>query len=396
MKSTTPLAACTGGLRLGGSTTFLINLAWAFRERGLELPVISMSDDNEMDADFASVGVSVRVLSRRRLIYEDRIAGAYAEVARKHPAAVLACLGSDSFEVLPLLPPNVLRLGIIQSDDPNPYQCVRHFAPWLDAVVGVSTLICEKLSRDSPPFRVKHIPYGIRFGPTVARPLRDISRPVRIIYVGRIIEIQKRISRLVELAEVLAARGERFEFTFAGAGPALASSVERLKPLSNVRFLGEVPNAQVAGLLQSNDLFVLLSDYEGLPLSLLEAMGHGLVPVVSDLSSGIRDAVTGETGVRVPVGDVKAAADAISQLARDPSRLAALSRAASQVARQGYSAETMAARYLELIDELRKGTPVWGASTEVPAPVLISRPWLYRGWPRRMRRCLKRVISSAL
>ena len=57
--------------------------------------------------------------------------------------------------------------------------------------------------------------------------------------------------------------------------------------------------------------FSLLSDYEGLALSLLEAMGAGVVPVVSDLSSGIAQAVPADCGLRVPFGNLDAAAAAL-------------------------------------------------------------------------------------
>ena len=236
----------------------------------------------------------MRIVPRRKLIYEDRLQLAYSEIAALQPPAVLACLGSDSFEVLRALPQGVVRLGVIQSDDPAPYQMARHFAPWLDAMVGVSEVIQRQLAKE--PFanrmRIEYIPYGINFAAERIRPVRDSNQPVRIIYVGRMIEIQKRVSRLFELAGILASRGEKFEFTFAGSGPELAAGKEMLKGLANARFLGDVPNAEIGALLRANDVFVLLSDYEGLPLSLLEAMSEGLAPVVSDLESGMREMVT--------------------------------------------------------------------------------------------------------
>jgi glycosyltransferase involved in cell wall biosynthesis len=397
MNSSTPLAASTGGLKLGGSTTFLLNLGKAFGERGLKLPIICLSEENEMAADFSNANIPVRVISHRKLIYEDRLRAAYAEAASLKPTAVLACLGSDSFEILRALPKNVVRMGVIQSDDPIPYAMVKHYAPWLDALVGVSEAIQRRLAKEpfAPNMRIEYIPYGINFAAARVRPLRNLAQPLRIVYVGRMIEIQKRVSRLFELVKTLAARGEKFEFTFAGSGPELVPGTEMFKSFSNVHFLGDVPNAKIAEVLQANDIFVLLSDYEGLPLSLLEAMGQGLTPVVSDLESGMREVVTAETGIRVPVGDVKALADAIGALAREPAKLAAMSAAASEAVREHFSAGAMAGKYLRLVNDLQKGNADWSSEATIPAPLLVARPWLYRGWARRVRRVLKRVMPSA-
>jgi len=387
-----PLVACSGSLMLGGSTTFLVNLGHSFRERGMTLNVVSMDEKNEMAADFAAAGANVRCLPRQGLIYEDRIRQAWREIAALHPPAVLACLGSESFEPLRLLPSETVRLGIIQSDDPGPYEMARHFAPWLDAMVGVSETICGRLRAD-PAFaktRVEHIPYGIHFGPENVRPPRDTGQPLKLVYLGRMIEEQKRVSRLVELVRLLDARGEKFEFTFAGSGQDLPSVQAALARLPNVRILGEIPNSETQALLRSQDIMVILSDYEGLPLSLLEAMGLGVVPVVSDLESGLRQVVTEQTGVRVPVGDVAGAADAISALGRDTRRLAALSIAASQLVRDEYSAARMCQRYLDLIGSFNKGPANWPSDVEAPAPLLLGQQWMYQGWPRKIRRWLKK------
>jgi glycosyltransferase involved in cell wall biosynthesis len=390
------LLATTGGMLLGGSTTFLLNLGRALLARGDQLPVVCLSGENEMAADFAAAGVTVECLPWRRLIYEDRIGLAWRLAAAQQPQAVLACLGSESFEVLRSLPAQVVRLGIIQSDDPGPYKMARHYAPWLDGMVGVSETICRRLREDSAyaGLRVECIPYGIDFGPAVVRTARDPAKPLRIIYVGRVSEIQKRVSRLIELARTLQSRGEHFEFTFAGSGSELDATRDVLRNFPNVRFLGDVMNSEIAALLRSHDVFVLLSDFEGLPLSLLEAMGQGVVPVVSDLESGIRQVVTPETGIRVPIGDVPAAAAAISVLAREPLRLAGLSTAASQLAHREYSAARMAERYLQLVAELATGQPAWPADVRVPAPLLVSHGWMYQGLPRRVRRLLKRVLGA--
>jgi len=388
-----PLLATTGSLGLGGAATFLLNLGAAFRERGCQLPVISFSAINEMEADFAAREIPVERLDPRGLIYEDRILGVYRLVARWRPRAVIACLSSESFEVLRLVPPGVVRLGIIQSDDPGPYNLVPAFRPWLDAMVGVSPTICDRLMNEFKFPRAVCIPYGIQFGPGRERGVRAAGEPLRLIYVGRIIEVQKRVSRLVELIRQLAAQSLPFRFTFVGSGPGLDATRAALRDLPQVEFVGDVPNRRVPELLQAHDVFVLLSDFEGLPLSLLEAMGEGVVPVVSDLESGIRNVVTDATGIRVPVGDVAAAATAIAGLAREPARLAALAANAARLAREEYSAARMAQRYLDLLAEFPAATPVWPKQVAVPRPQLVRHGWLFEGWPRHGRRWLKRLAG---
>ncbi len=376
---------------LGGSSTFLVNLARAFHDRGLVLPVILFSEVNEFTADFSGFGGTMKMISRRRHIYEDRLRLAYQEVARWQPRAVLASLGAESFEVLRLAPPGCGRIGMIQSHEPSVYAAVR-YAPWLDAMVGVSAEICRHLAT-LPEFsrcRIEPIPYGIPFHERTERRASTPDQPLRIIYVGRMIEEQKRVSRLVELVKLLDQPGANCRFTFVGAGPQLAEMQFALAGSRLVEFAGSVPNHEVQRLLATQDVFILLSDYEGLPLSLLEAMGQGVVPVVSDLASGIREVVTDSCGIRVPVGNVLAAAETISSLSKDRQRLCQMAGAASQSARLNFSAELMADRYLRLVDEISPEPVVWPEDASIPVPFGVRPRWCFSGLPRVLRRAVKR------
>jgi glycosyltransferase involved in cell wall biosynthesis len=393
MYSEIPLVACSGGLDLGGSTTFLLNLGRGLRELGFPFHVVTIEEESEMAADFAAAGIPVHSVPRRGTIFEDRIHLSYLATAPLRPKAVLSCLGSESFELLRVVPPGTARIGIIQSDDPRPYRMTRYFAPWLDAMVGVSQSICANLRSDSTfsKVHVEQIPYGISFGPPVARPSRDTTQPIKLIYVGRVIEEQKRVSRLIELSRLLAARGISHELTFVGTGPDMPKTQEAVKSMKEVRLLGEISNSEVPALLRSQDIFVLLSDYEGLPLSLLEAMGQGVVPVISDLESGIREVVSDRVGIRVPVGDVAAAAAAIVSLAENPQKLAQLSAWASASVRGQYSAARMAERYINLVGHLAKSQVDWPDDVRIRPPMMQEHEWLYRGLPRIMRRFVQRI-----
>lgn len=387
------LAAVTSNLLLGGANTFLLNFLRAVR--GESMRIVSTGAVNEHAADFATVKADVRTAQLSGLIYEDRLAWVYGELAAVSPRAVLASLGAESFEMLRLTPLGVARIGLVQADDPAVYAMAAQYADSLDAIAGVSAHIGERL-RSMPEFksvRVAAIPYGIAFE-APARAERRADEPLRVLYLGRLIEEQKRISRVIELAQRLEKRGAPVRFTIAGSGPDEASVRSALATVRSVEFRGAVANREVPVLLREHDVYVLLSDYEGLPLSLLEAMGEGLVPVVSDLPSGLAEVVTPEMGLRVAVGDVAAAEAAILALAGDRERLRTLSESAARLARSRYSADRMVSEYLALIDSIAPPqTPLWPPSVEIPAPRGL-RPWLFSGWRRSLRRALKRLASA--
>jgi glycosyltransferase involved in cell wall biosynthesis len=157
-----------------------------------------------------------------------------------------------------------------------------------------------------------------------------------------------------------------------------------------VRFAGSVPYSQVASLLKDNDVFLLASDAEGLPMSLLEAMGHGLVPVVSDLESGIRDVVDATNGILVPVEDVEGYARAIIHLHEHRDELAAKSAAARARVKTDFSAEAMTDRWLAAFPPTTAAISGWPAQWRVGAPLGVRRKFLFSRPLRVLRRLAKK------
>ncbi len=84
-----------------------------------------------------------------------------------------------------------------------------------------------------------------------------------------------------------------------------------------IEFPGPLPSAEAE--LHAADIFVLASNYEGLPLSILEAMRAGLPVVASDVG-GVADAVVdGVTGLLFRPGDIATLRQHLIALTRDPS-----------------------------------------------------------------------------
>jgi hypothetical protein len=169
-----------------------------------------------------------------------------------------------------------------------------------------------------------------------------------ILTVARL-DKQKGLNYLLEAAALI----PEAMFVLAGEGPerpALEAHTRALSLNNRVVFLGY--RADIDDLLASCDLFVLPSLFEGLPLSVLEAMAAGK-PVVATAIGGTDETIIhGETGLLVPPADPFALAGAIRTALADPSLSRRLGAAGRARVHQQFSAESMVRRITEIYDEI--------------------------------------------
>ncbi|HEU4648142.1 MAG TPA: glycosyltransferase family 4 protein [Gemmatimonadales bacterium] len=170
------------------------------------------------------------------------------------------------------------------------------------------------------------------------------------------LEEQKGLGYLLDAA----ARVPNARFVIAGEGRERASLEQRAAALglgNRVVFVGF--RADTAALLRKCDLFVLPSLFEGLPLSILEAMA-ARKPVIASCIAGNDEAVVhGETGLLVPPADGGALAEAIQRLLADPGLAHRLAAAGHERVRREFSTDAMVSRVSALYDEVltRQGRP---------------------------------------
>ena len=180
-----------------------------------------------------------------------------------------------------------------------------------------------------------------------ARLMGTTERPI-VLTVARL-DKQKGHSYLLTAAALV----PDAMFVLAGEGPErpMLEAQARVLGLNNrVIFLGY--RDDVSDLLASCDLFVLPSLFEGLPLSVLEAMAAGK-PVVATAIGGTDEAVVhGETGLLVPPADPATLARAIRTALSDPGLSQRLGAAGRARVHHEFSAETMVRRITEIYDEL--------------------------------------------
>lgn len=141
------------------------------------------------------------------------------------------------------------------------------------------------------------------------------------LFVG---QLEERKDPLGAIAAVEAARsrGADLVLLIAGAGPLEGEVAAKAGP--GVRPLGH--REDLGDLFPAADLFLLPSYREGMSFALLEAMAHGLAPVVAD-GTGNAETV-GEAGVVFPAGDLGAMSGQLLDLAEDSSAREQLGNAA--------------------------------------------------------------------
>lgn len=176
---------------------------------------------------------------------------------------------------------------------------------------------------------------------------RGGRRPV-VLTLARL-DAQKGLAVLLRAAELVA----EAQFVLAGEGPergALEALAGELGLGDRVTFLGY--RVDVPDLLASSDLLVLPSLYEGLPVSVLEAMAASR-PVVASAVAGTSEAVIdGETGLLVPSNDPAALAAAIRRLLRDRGLAARLGAAGRARVEAEFSGAAMVRKVSHVYEEL--------------------------------------------
>lgn len=186
----------------------------------------------------------------------------------------------------------------------------------------------------------------------IERPSWD-SRKNEIAYAARFDIQQKRQDIMVKAFAEVVKKHPEMTLVFYGQGEpdmtTIRNLVKELGIENNVRFEGLVTN--VMERIKDAKMFVLSSDYEGLPNSLIEAMVAGLPCVSTDCSpGGARELIQdGDNGLIVPVGDVHKLAEAMIYMLDNPEQADKMGEKA-QMLRERLAPEKIFGQWKEYID----------------------------------------------
>jgi glycosyltransferase involved in cell wall biosynthesis len=171
---------------------------------------------------------------------------------------------------------------------------------------------------------------------------------------------QKNLPLLVEAFAQGPALEPRAHLLIVGHGELrrdLEKQIDALGLREKVHVLGV--RSDVPGLLHAADVFVLSSDWEGNPLSVMEAMAAG-IPVISTAVGGVPELIEGgESGLLVPPGDARALGGAMQYLLENPEVRTSMGSVSAKRAAERFDLRVMTEAYEELYRAtVAKGRPL--------------------------------------
>lgn len=333
------------------------------------------------------------------------VVGADTSDEQAQAKALIACLEADGYDgvfvnaacnrvhsnVVRYLDTRHRRIMTVHTISVGSYAGARVLRDHVHATICVSPRIRDDLvtRHGFPADDTRVIPNALDLTPFAGLPQRkeaNSREPLRLLSLGRVIDADKGVFWLPRIMDRL--RDCPVHLTIAGDGPDRAELERRCAPLGDrVRFLGRIPPDRVPAVLAAHDVFLFPSRFEGLPLSLVEAMAAGCVPVASRIK-GVTDFVVtdGADGLLFNLGDTSAAARHLRRLAEDRALLARLADAARQNVAGRFELGALARDYAAVVHK------VMDAPRAIRAPLPIDA-WSY---PAGLRPGLRTYLPSGV
>jgi glycosyltransferase involved in cell wall biosynthesis len=201
--------------------------------------------------------------------------------------------------------------------------------------------------------KIEVIPFGIDETRWAEVPRRALDAPPKALFIGRLVKFKgldvllRALERVPDL---------RLDIVGAGPeGPRLKTLTQALALADRVRFYGEYPDDDLPRRMAEADFLVLPSVTvdEMFGLVVLEAMAAARPVITSAVPTGVREVnVPGETGLEVPVHDVRSLAEALDSMARDPFQREKMGEAGRARVEKLFTRQLMAERHAALYERV--------------------------------------------
>ncbi|MCS3801361.1 glycosyltransferase [Niastella sp. OAS944] len=181
----------------------------------------------------------------------------------------------------------------------------------------------------------------------------NIPATATVIGITCVFRVQKRLGTWLEIAKALHAKHPDTYFIMVGTGPLSEEIHAKAKELGTDKYIFFAGSqAETRPYFTAMDIFMMSSEFEGLPIALLEAMSMNCVPACT-AAGGIPEVIKdGVNGVLVPVEQPMQLVDRLSQLLQQPDVAAQMKQAARETVINSFSMKRMVAELEDIYHNL--------------------------------------------
>ncbi len=318
---------------------------------------------------------------------EDQVKALLNIVRREQITTVVANLVIPALYATQYLKPfNIAVIGVLHSNDEFYKGVITKFIHGITknklttavSVSGYIDTICESQNTKT---QLLNIPCGT---PEVKNSTSlDSQEALKVIYAGRLVVQQKQILKLTKAFCDASKVNSNLEFSIYGDGDkeqSIKALIKDQKATNSVTLFKALPPSQILNKIQEHHIFTLMSDYEGMPIALMEAMACGVVPICLNEESGINEIIQhGVNGFIVKNRD-KDYQDKLQILADNRELWEIMSKNAITTIQQKYSSKITHQKWFELLNQFKgvKQKPLG-----IPFRIKLKGPLLYYGDNRK-------------
>lgn len=350
----------TYSLNIGGVSTFILSLSQYFIKKGHSVEIITedkkgpwFSEINKKNITSHAINCGIFGWIPFGTFFHAYRVGKFIKKRRFDVVLLNHCLYAQL--AAHLYNKHAIVIPVVHNNNFGVYQVATRNPANINAIACVSLATLKGIKKYTDFKNIICIPNGIEL-PKI-KPIfpKSNNNILNIIFVGHLIHEQKGIffipdilKRCKEINPSL-----HIHLTIVGEGNDKDELIRRLaenKIEHLVSFEGNISREKVYELYLNHHIFLMPSFYEGLPLTLIESMACGCVPIVSFLKD-ITDYCINDTieGFLCPIGDINTFVDNITYLGTHPSIMTKMGACSYEKAETFFSIKRMGDDYLTLI-----------------------------------------------
>lgn len=342
--------------KLAGAETMCENLCKALRNQGCDVVAVSLYTEHTPITDrLENAGIKVVYLGKKKGFDFSTFVKLYQLMKKERPEVVHTHIYAARY-ALPVaafcgIPKKIHTVhNIAQQEQAKAGKIVNKFMFKHCGVVPVA--LSEEVKKtveevyELPAEQIPVIFNGVDLSNCKVKEDYTKKDEFKIVHIGRFMDV-KNHAMILKTFAMFSKRHMDAKLQLIGEGELRKDMVHLAQELgveNSVEFVGLQSN--VYPWLHNADIFILPSKFEGMPMTLIEAMGTGL-PIIASAVGGVPDMLTdGESAMLIKPESEQLLAS-LEMIYHDESIRRVLGQKALQRS-LAFSSETMAQRYIEI------------------------------------------------